>query len=139
MRVGRFITLAAVAVAASACFHQVIQTGRTPGTTVIDKPWANSFIFGLVPVAPIDVSSQCRSGIATVVTEMSAMNGLVGILTLGIYTPVHVTITCAASGGGDDNPEFSISRDASVEERNAVFARAIEMSSRTGKPVQIRF
>jgi hypothetical protein len=139
MKVGRFVTLAVVAVTASACYRQVIQTGRTPGTTVIDKPWANSFIFGLVPVTPIDVSSQCRTGIATVVTEMSAMDGLVGFLTLGIYTPVHVTITCAASGGGADNPELSVNRDASAEERKAVFARAVEMSARTGKPVHIRF
>jgi hypothetical protein len=139
MRVGRFVTLAAVAVAASACYHQLIQTGRTPGTTVIDRPWAMSFVYGLVPVPEIDVSAQCLSGIATVMTEQSFMNGLVQVLSLGLVNPRHVTITCAASGGRDDNPDFVLSRDASFEERIAVLIKAVETSARTERAVHIRF
>lgn len=95
MRVARAGVLCAVLLVSSACYRQVVQTGRTPAATVIDRPWTNTWLWGLVPAKPIDVTSQCRSGIATVVTEQSFMNGLVGLITLGIYAPRLVTITCA--------------------------------------------
>jgi hypothetical protein len=34
--------------------------------------------------------------LSKVETEHSFLNGLVGALTLGIYTPMHLTATCAA-------------------------------------------
>lgn len=140
MRVGRLLTLAAVVLVASACYRQVVQTGRTPGPTVIDKPWTNAFLWGLVAPAPIDVSAQCRTGIATVVTQQSLVNGLASFITLGLYSPRHVTITCAA--GSSLRPgatEFYVARDASLEERDRVFARAVEESARTHQPVVVRF
>jgi hypothetical protein len=140
MRVGRLLVLATVAVAASACYRQVVQTGRTPGPTVIDRPWTNAFLWGLVAPAPIDVSTQCRTGIATVVTQMSFVNGLASALTLGLYSPRHVTITCAA--GSSLRPgatEFYVARGASPEERARVFARAVDESARTQQPVVVRF
>ena len=113
MKVGRYLVLAAVVVATSACYRQVIQTGRTPGSTVIDKPWVPLFLWGLVAPAPIDVSSQCRTGIATVVTEASLVNGLASIVTFGIFSPRHVTITCAAgSGMRPGTTEFYVDRNA---------------------------
>src|SRR5688500_13884199 len=100
MRVARAGVLCAALLASSACFRQVVQTGRAPAATVIDRPWTHTWLWGLVPAKPIDVTSQCLSGIATVVTEESFMNGLVHILTIGIYTPRHVTITCATRSAG---------------------------------------
>jgi hypothetical protein len=139
MRVGRLLVLAAVLVSTSACFRQVVQTGRTPGTTVVDKPWAPSFLWGLVPPPPMDVSAQCRSGIATVVTQQSAVNGVVHILTLGLFSPRHITITCAASAGSGASTEFYVSRDATEDERDRVIARAVDESTRTQQPVVVRF
>lgn len=94
MRV-RLAALCALVLMVSGCYRQVVQTGRTPTSTVIDRPWTHTWLWGLVAATPIDVTTQCRSGIATVVTEQTFMNGLVTVLTLGIYGPRHVTITCA--------------------------------------------
>lgn len=140
MRVGRLLALAAVVSTTSACYHQVVQTGRTPGTTVIDKPFAPAFLWGLVPPAPMDVSAQCRTGIATVVTEQSLVNGLVHFVTLGLFSPRHITITCAAGSGLRGGAgEFYVSRDASADERDRIVARALEESMRTQQPVVVRF
>jgi hypothetical protein len=95
MKGARAGVLCAMLLMSAACYRQVVQTGRTPAATIIDRPWTHTWLWGLVPASPIDVTSQCRSGIATVVTEQSLMNGLVWGLTLGIYAPRHVTITCA--------------------------------------------
>jgi hypothetical protein len=42
--------------------------------------------------------------LSKVETEHSFLNGLVGALTLGIYTPMHLTVTCA-SGATAEVPE----------------------------------
>lgn len=139
MRVGRLLVLAAVAGLTSACYRQVVQTGRTPSPTVIDRPWTNAFLWGLVAPAPIDVSAQCRTGIATVVTQQSFVNGLASALTLGLYSPRHVTITCAAGSGlRPGTTEFYV-QNASPEERARVFTQAVEESARSQQPVVVRF
>src|SRR5690349_3557421 len=96
MRTASRLLPVAVACLLSACFHQIVQTGRTPGTTVIEKPWTATWIFGLVAANEISTAAQCPNGVATVETQQSFLNGLVGGLTLGIYTPQDVKITCAS-------------------------------------------
>jgi hypothetical protein len=140
MKVGRAITLAAICLVASACFHQVVQTGRTPGTTVVHKPWVSTWIFGLVAATPIDVSKECPNGIATVETQESFINGLVSIVTAIIWMPRDVTITCAAgraSLGG--LREINVASTASPAERQAAFNAAIELSDRIGQPVIVSY
>ena len=138
----RWLPLAFLAVSASACFHQVVNTGRTAGSTQIDLPWVQGWLWGLVSPQPIETRAQCPSGVATVVTEMSFMNGLASALTLGIYTPQHVTITCA-TGGTASLPkgatELTIPTTATAQERAAIMQRAVELSSEQGAPVVLRF
>jgi hypothetical protein len=123
----------------SGCYHQVIQTGRTPGTTVVKKPWTATWLWGLVPASPIDVTSNCPGGIATVETKQSFMNGLVGGLTLGIYTPRDVTVTCASgTARGSGMREFIVASGASADEKAQVLADAIEESARIRQPVLVR-
>jgi len=94
----RFASFAVLALAAASagCYHTVIDTGRTPGTTVIDQPWAMSFVAGLVPPPVVMTASQCPAGVAKVVTEHSFLNSLVAGITAGIVTPMHINVTCAA-------------------------------------------
>ena len=104
MPAGRFFRYGLVFLAASGCFRQVVQTGRTPGSTVVHKPWTPTFLWGLVPPAPIDVSAQCRSGIATVETQESVPNLIATVLTLGIYVPRDVKVTCATGSAAVPGP-----------------------------------
>ena len=105
MKAARLAVLAAVAMLASGCYRQVVQTGRTPSATVIHRPWTHTFLLGLVPAEPIDVTAECRSGIATVVTEQSFLNGVATLLTLGIWTPRAVTISCATGSAMRRTPQ----------------------------------
>ena len=41
--------------ATSACFHQAVRTGRPASQTVVDKPWVNTWLWGLVAAQPLDV------------------------------------------------------------------------------------
>jgi hypothetical protein len=94
------------------CYHATVNTGMTPGTQTIHQPWANSFVFGLVPPPTVEAMEQCPSGVARVETQHSFLNGLVAFLTFSIYTPMDILVTCAAGGMEDDAAAQDAVRDA---------------------------
>lgn len=129
----KFAYIAAIGIGATGCYHATIDTGLAPSTTVIDKPWANSFVYGLVPPDVMETASRCPHGVSKVETQHSFLNGLVGALTWGIYTPMQITVTCAATGAmAEGTPVISGSDLAGV------LAQAIQKSSAAGTPVIVQ-
>ena len=141
MKSRSLLALAVMAVASTACYHQVVNTGRPASTTVVDKPWVPTFIFGLVEAKPIDVRAQCPQGVAVVTTEQSFLNGLVGGLTLGIFTPQHVTVTCASGTAllPDHHAEIHVAATATAAERDAAMQRAVSQALANDEIVVVRF
>jgi hypothetical protein len=134
----QWIWLGLVAITSSGCFHQVVRTGRPAGQTVVDKPWVSTWIWGLVAAKDIDVRAQCPGGVAVVETEQSFVNGLVGALTLGIYTPMHARITCAGGAVPDGALEVSATgRDENA--RQQAINRAVRLSIEKHETVAVRF
>lgn len=90
------IAIAAAAVfMLTGCYHATIETGATPSTQVVEKKWASSWVYGLVPPKTVETTSKCPKGVAKVSTQLTFPNQLVGFLTWGIYTPMEITATCA--------------------------------------------
>jgi hypothetical protein len=145
MRLRRPALAAAVAAlfTSTACYHAVVETGRPAGSTVVQKPWVNTFIFGLVAAQPIDVSAQCPSGLAKVETMMSVPNALATIVTVGLYTPRTATITCAAGRSGSiaiPSGETVVAASADTPEaRTAAVNAAVAESMRTSRAVYVTF
>jgi Bor protein len=131
-------TLAVALFSSMACYHAIVLTGRAESSTVYEKPWASSFIFGLVPPDPIDVSSQCKSGVAKVETMHSFLNALVAFLTLQIYTPMDIRVTCAGSGAAPRSSMLTPSADTPAARRDAM-AAAVDLARRSGQPVFVQF
>jgi len=77
------------------CYHVTVVTSAAPPGTHVNREWQNSFVYGLVPPPELDTKALCAQNIAAVETERSFLNGLVGALTLSIYTPMHTKVTCA--------------------------------------------
>lgn len=93
-RVGQGLVAAAI-VASTGCYHSVITTNLTPGTEVHHESFKPAFINGLVP-ATVDGSTYCpNKRWARVETQYSFLNLLVGAVTLGIFTPMDIKVTCA--------------------------------------------
>jgi len=92
----QIVTTAAVLCAG--CYHATVETGAAPSTEVIHQPFASSWIYGLVPPKTVEAESKCPNGVSKVETQHSFVNELVGILTLGIYTPMEIKVTCATAG-----------------------------------------
>ena len=79
------------------CFHATVDTGVAPSNLVIEKHWASGWIMGLVPPSTIATQARCPSGVAKIETKLSFLNQLVSILTVSIYTPMYIQVTCAES------------------------------------------
>lgn len=94
-RLHPFAAALAAALLASACYRVTVVTGAPPAAPLVDRPWANSFVLGIVPPSPVDVSRECPGGVSRVVTQRRLANQGVALLTLGVYTPMTVTVTCA--------------------------------------------
>jgi hypothetical protein len=129
------------------CYHATIVTGADPGSTVIDKPWANCFVFGLVPPAIVETAAQCPGGVAKVETEHSFLNYVVGAITFGIYTPIHIKVTCAGqavSSSGEveyllPEADLVIQEGATPEEAAEVLQAAVDLTVETKEPVFVKF
>lgn len=123
------------------CFHQVVQTGRAPSETVVEKGFVATWLWGLVPAQELDVRQQCPSGIATVETEQSFANGFVSVLTLGIYTPQHVRITCATRAAmlRSGSKAVVARAGASSAELQTVLNQAAQVSEESSSPVFVQF
>lgn len=134
-RMGLLMVAAAVTLTAG-CYHAVIETGRTPNGTIVEDKWADSFVEGLVPPDAINTAEECPNGVAKVETRHSFMNLLVGVLTWGIYTPMHITVHCAAAGDADGASErvFQVKRGGDSRALEAAIARAARLSDRTDAP-----
>jgi hypothetical protein len=129
-------TLAALAlVAVTGCYHAVIETGRPAGATTITKPWAMSFVFGLVPPPVENVAQQCTNGVSRVETQHSFLNGLVAFISGGIVTPIQIDVICASAGGDDDSLAM-VRVDGNPHD---ALIKAIQLSIATGKAVYAAF
>lgn len=127
-----------VSITLSGCYHATVTTGLTPGTQTIEEPFATGWIFGLVPPSTIDAASQCAAGVAMVETQLSFVNQLVSGITFGIFTPMNIKVTCAASTG-DISPSISVPKDAEQEEVIQAFSEAADSAVETGNSIYVHF
>ena len=134
--------LSVVAVLSAGCNHATIDTGLTPSTEKIEDKWASGWIFGLVPPETVETAEECTNGVARVETELSFLNQLVGILTIGIYTPMSIVVTCALPGSDDteasEQRSILLNPDASMEEKQRIFGEAIALSAELDAAVYVR-
>jgi hypothetical protein len=94
------IALASVALLLmSGCYKATFYKNASVVKGEEHEEWTDFFVFGMVGTERIDVNRFCPTGEAAVVrTGGNVGTGLVGALTIGIYTPRKVYVTCAANG-----------------------------------------
>lgn len=119
------------------CYHTVVDTGRVPSGAVLEDKWADSFVEGLVPPDAVETAQACPNGIAKVETRISFLNGLVRLLTWGIYTPMEITVHCAAANGGDDSSSIRVRSGASDREVGMALEKAASLSAAIEGPAYL--
>jgi hypothetical protein len=141
MPAARTIILLATITMLGACFHATIETGLTPSTRVLEQKWASSWIYGLVPPKTVETASRCPDGVAKVETQLSFLNQVVHILTLGIYTPMEIRVTCALPAGtsAPQGAMLTVPADADSDSVRAAFRAAAEQAVMGRAIVLVRF
>src|SRR5438552_17792348 len=124
------------------CFHATIETGLAPSNQVIEKGFASSWIAGLVPPSTVETQAKCPHGVSKVETQLSFVNQLVAFLTLDIYTPMNIKVTCAEGGRASVSPTaptIDVGADATPEQIRDAISRAVGLSLRATAPAYARY
>ena len=137
----RIAAVAAAALLFTGCYHATIDTGLQPSGQKIEKPWAHGFVYGLVPPSTVETASKCPNGVAKVETKHTFVNQLATFLTWGLYTPINITVECAAAGrpAPTDGETLSVPQDADANEVAKVFDDAAKLSIEKDQPVWVSF
>jgi hypothetical protein len=139
MRRRHSFTLVLGAVVLSGCYHATVDTGRVPSGQTVEVEWAHGFVYGLVPPSTVEVAQQCPNGIAKVETQLSFLNQVASALTFGIYTPMEISVQCAAPGTALNEAEMTVPANATVVQGREVMTRAAEVAAEDGRAVVVRF
>lgn len=109
---GTLVSLASVTLllVSTGCYHSIVDTGAQPGPVGYHEKWETAWLGGLIP-AEVDAEGVCGGPWARVETQKSFLNGLVSILTLGIYSPHEVEVVCAATGADQSSEQSSADED----------------------------
>ena len=138
-RCGEMLVMLAV-LALAGCYHATIETGLPPSSQTVEDNFADAWVYGLVPPKTVETASQCPSGVARVETHLSFVNQLVGFLTLGIYTPMTILVTCAA---GDEDVEevetVQVPAGSQTGSIQSFFGTAADAAVETRTPVLVEF
>lgn len=125
----------------SGCYNARITTGLAPSAQTVEVKWAHSFLGGLVPPSALNVAQECPSGVASVETKLSFLNLVANAITFGIYSPMEITVTCAANTAGIPvNAPFLTIDEAKAKDNEALEALvqdAILLSSKNSTPVYL--
>ncbi len=134
-------TLGVLLLAVSGCYHATLETGLPPSNQTIEKHWASGWIGGLVPPSAVETAEKCPDGVAKVETKLSFLNQLVAGITLGIYTPMYIEVTCAARGSMQDGDPASVQVQpgATGEQKREALREAAALSEARGGAVLVRF
>jgi hypothetical protein len=92
-----------------------------------------------VPPKIVETAERCPDGVAKVETRLSFLNQVVAILTLGIYTPMSIKVTCASRSArpqdADGGSEVLIPVGASLDEKREALEEAVALSAAKGGAV----
>ena len=126
----------------SACYTATIETGLPPSPQVIENGMATAWIYGLVPPKVVQTAAQCPNGVAKVVTQLSFVNQLIAFLTAGIFTPMTIKVTCAAStsasGADESAAEESVLIGGTLEEQQEELSRMLLTSDGSSQSIFVQ-
>jgi len=94
--IGRMMAAIGLMVVVAGCYEHTYTVGAgAPAGPIVYGEWQNHWLGGLIGERTHELSQVCPSGNATIHDEQTFLNGLVGVLTAGIYTPTKLTIRCS--------------------------------------------
>jgi hypothetical protein len=93
------VLFAVFALGLSGCYSTTIKNGKPVGEAPLegDHRWHHGFVGGTSEASgPYQLSKICPEGWAEIETETSFSNGLLDVVTFGLYNPQTVEVKCEA-------------------------------------------
>jgi Bor protein len=79
------------------CYHVRVETGLPLTQAVYEDKWATGYLWGLIPPHLVTTAVKCSNGVALFETKHSFLNEMASLVTIGIYTPMEIRVTCASA------------------------------------------
>jgi Bor protein len=83
---------------ATGCYTTTLHSGKpaAPAGIEYDEKWHHGLVWGIAELSgPYNLARVCPRGWASIKTETSFLNGIVGAVTGDIYSPQTVTVRCS--------------------------------------------
>lgn len=135
----RGVLIVALVALSAGCYRATINTGRAPSGETIQQDWAHSFIAGLIPPATVEAASRCPNGVSSVVTQHSFLNMLAQFITFSLYSPMTLTVQCAAAGGDEEATAMIVPTGTGLADATRIFNEAADRAREDGATVLVRF
>ncbi len=111
--------------------------------TIESKGWGVWFLSHKMASEVIQAENQCNNGIAKIETSQSFGSFLGSVLSLGLYSSVVITVTCAAddmsSEGVDSASVVAVPYGSDDEEIMDAFGRAVGLAVANEQPAYVQF
>jgi hypothetical protein len=124
------------------CWHYIISTDLPPSTEVYHEGFKPAFVYGLVP-AQLDASKYCGGRRwARIETQQTPVDWLVAFVTLEIFTPIDIRVTCAARTAINtptDAPVLRLAQGAGEKDRAELLTLAATVARQSGKAVYLSY
>jgi hypothetical protein len=111
----RRIFLTALAVTLLGGCYTVSYSTKLAGSETYRQERGDFFFWGLAGDKTIDMKAMCPEGVSRWKSEATFVDGVLGIVTLGIYVPRHVTVECAGGKAWNITVDRDGARVAAVE------------------------
>ena len=88
------LVAAVMLLALAGCYTISYQT-PAPGSGQYKEDRGDFFFWGLTGEKTVDLQAMCPQGVSRWKSEQTFVDGLIALVTLGIYVRRHVTVECA--------------------------------------------
>ena len=86
----------AAAILATGCYTVRFQTNLEPGGAKFEEK-GNFFLWGLVGEKEVNLKKMCPAGPARWQNQQTFVDGLIGVVTIGIYIPRTISVECTGA------------------------------------------
>ena len=88
------VAICIVSLTMTSCYSSTFVVGNGPQSGIVEKGKNSFFIFGLAPGKAEDTKAMAQNkSDYRINVQQSFVDGIIGIITFGIYTPRTVTVT----------------------------------------------
>lgn len=137
----KYLLLIVLPLFLTGCYHAQISTGLQTSNEVYQQAWASSFIAGLVPPSIIHAEQHCSNGVARVETRHSFLNLVAQMVTFSLYSPMEITVVCAASqaDASTGGQSLELAKNSADDIIINTFSEAAKLSAEKNEPVYVEF